>query len=438
MPELDLSLATDLRIAGYDALAVRIANVDVWEREASSIEHTIFGSDALTGYQLFDDLPTNGWLGANFYTTGIPQRVGWEIVGARIWIPLDYTGPALGASGYVAVHRVSDSVQDTPIGVPGAPSHEQIINGFDTNGSKTAFTSLHVGWNDVYFDQTWPLKHGNGFAIGYQIGDGRYYTYASGVDDILRRASDGTNLFLSEANSTEGEPKAGEFGVPPSVGAAWTAAHYGIDVIVREPPTMPTGEHSIWGNELLIDSVYRTNNDLGTGGWTTSHFYSVLSESEPTENWELVGARLWLPDGTIEDPHSLAGKSAVCGYYVQPSGIIGDPGNTPLGVINQIAASPLASTTLIRGWNTVYFDTPIPVPWGAGIAIGWQIDDGSYYISARMGDEPIQSLDGSPFYLAGSELDSERRGTFTLDTDNALWAYQDYHYGGDLILKKVA
>jgi hypothetical protein len=383
---------------------------------------------------MYNDLPAGAWLGANFYTAGIPTHIGWSIVGVRIWIPLDYSGSALGSSGYIGLQKVDAAYEGLVIGQPGAPSHQQIIDGFNNNGSKTAFTGLHTGWNDVYFSQEWPLDHGNGFAVGYQIGDGRYYSYTSAIGGASRQASDGTNLYLSEANASEGAAKRSEFGVP-GLGADWSLDHYGIDVVIREPILPPDGEVSVFNKSVIGGGSYQVNSDLEGAGWTTSHFYVQPSEEDPTGDWTLVGARIWLPDAS-HDPAGLVGVTATCGYYVKNANVVGEPDDTPNSVITNVSSSPHASTSLVRGWNVVHFDTPVVIPAGAGVAIGWKIGDGSYYVSGRRGDAPIQSEYEPQLYLAGSLIASERRGVFTVPT-TASWSYQDYHYGGDILIKKA-
>lgn len=432
MPELDLTLAQELRIANKEALEIRIANQTVWTRPSQYQEHSVYSTAPLVDYHAYDDLGVGSWLAGNFYTNGIPELYGWTIAGARIWVPLD--APQLvGLSGYIALFKVNDSLNNIVIGEWEANNGQEVLDRFDDNGTKTAFTNLQPGWNTIYFDQEWPMKHGNGFAIGYQIGDGRYYIHHNSSAGAVQ-SPDGINLFFSEHNFGANLPKKGAFGRPQAGGAQWSSAHYGMDVIVREPIQAPTGNHSIWpGNWAELGAVYRTNNDLGANSWTASNFYSY-STGGSQNGWTLIGARLWVPPAN-DDAYNFVGMTAEAGYYIKASGRINDTDDVG-AIISSIAASPTASRTLARGWNDVYFDTPISLPWGSGIAIGWKIGSGTYYIAGSVSNQAISAKDGSPFYLAGSAVSGEKRGEFTLNGANATWSFQDLHYGIDLIVKE--
>jgi|GEM_PF-5692447 len=433
MPDLDLTSTDELRIANRDALEVRIANQTVWTRPEQIVEHSVFGTAPLADYAVYDTGNVGSWLGNNFYMSDIPYRIDWQIVGVRIWIPLDYDGPALEQSGYVSINRVPDSYTDKLVGEVYMKDTPVLVAGLD-NSVKTAFTSLQPGWNNIYFDTPQPMKHGNGFILAYTIGNGTYYVSDGATEDTgAIQASDGTNLYLSSHFAEDSYPKRGEFGIP-EVNGFWSAGHYGIDAILREPPIDTSGEHSIWGRDFAeIGAEYTTGNDLGAGGWAATNFYSY-SEDGPQEGWTLVGARVWLDAAT--DPNGLTGMTAECGYYIKEAGAINLTDDTPQAVIEAVSTSPTVTTTLVNGWNDVYFDTPVEIPWGSGIAIGWKIGDGSYYSAAQLTSNPVSSYDGSPFRLAASDVGTERRGEFRYDSTNYAWSWENLHYGADIIVKE--
>lgn len=436
MPEFDLSNATALRIANKTALEIRVADQTVWTIPPSATDHTVFGTNDLSvtttqTYTVYDDFEAGGWLANNFYITGSPVRNNWKVAGARIWIPLDYSGPLLGQSGYVSLAKVGDELDGVVWGNLGASFVQNIINQFEINGSKTPFSNLQNGWNDIYFSQEWDLIHGNGFAIGYTIGDGTYYIHGNGLGDAVQ-AQDGTNLYLSYGSLDDYGEKRGEYGIPEG-DAEWSIAHYGIDVIIREPAPVPSDEHSIWGIYEPEGAEYTTSDDLVFDGWTANNFYSFGPEQT---GWTLIGARYWVPPPSRGE-YNLIGMSAECGYYIKPTGVISSDNDDPLNVVqNGIAVSPTVTTTLVQGWNTVYFDTPVEIPWGAGIAIGWKIDDGAYYSGAQLSAPAIESLDGSPFKLAAAGLATEARGEFTYESTNASWSYVNVHYSIDLVVRE--
>jgi hypothetical protein len=434
MPELDLTNALALRVGNRNALALRIADQTIWEATEQYLEHTVFGQSTLADYGVYSDLEPGCWLGANFYTAGAPYHSNWSIVGVRIWVPLEGSEEIVGQSGYVALRKVEDTYNDIIVGMPEYRNGQAIIDSFENDGSKTSFANLQPGWNDIYLNQAYPMKHGNGFSVGYQIGDGSYYIAYDYPNAVSIQASDGTNLYLSEHGSVDGEPKRAEFG-KPNVGAAWSPFHYGLDVIVREPAGLPTSEHSIWGKEEWPETGnYTIGNDLIADSWTASNFYSYSGTGTPESGWTLIGARLWIPPAE-DDPYDVVGMSAECGYFIKASGAIGET-DSPGDIINEIITSPTVTTTLVRGWNEVYFDTPITLPWASGIAIGWKIGSGAYYSAAQLSPPPIRAKDYAPFYLASSAVGSERRGEYTIEGASATWSFQDAHYGSDIIVKE--
>lgn len=432
MPELDLTSAQAMSIGGKAALELRIADQTVWVASEQYIEHSVFENTVLTGYTVNDDLPATSWAAGNFYTTGLPFLDGWSIVGVRIWVPPEYSGPMLSETGFVSVKKVDDQYDDLRVGQDNAQDGQGMINDFETGGLKSAFTNLQAGWNDVYLDQPQPLKHGNGFAVGYQIGNGQYYVHKNVAPEAVA-ALDGTNLYFSEHDGANLAPKKSLFGTP-SVSAGWSDAHYGVDVIIRESITPPNGEHSVWSqNWPEPGAVYTTGDDLIANSWTASNFYSY-SVGGPQSGWTLVGARLWIPSSAT-DAFGLAGMTAECGYFIKGSGAI-DWSDDPGTIISQIAASPTVSTTLVRGWNKVYFDTPVAVPWGAGISIGWKIGNGAYYSADQLTGNSIQSKDGTPFYLAASDGGPEERALYNVNGGSASWGFENAHYGSDIIVKE--
>jgi hypothetical protein len=428
MSQLNLSDASELHIANQGALAVRIANVDIWTKsEVAYVERTVFGasappSDFVEEYYIQTSLGAGGWTGNASYTYS-EFYSDWKVAGVRLWVP---TGASIiGQSIKIGIYQTPEHGTLTWEG----HAIYDIVQDMSTNSFMRQFPSgtVQAGWNNLYFAQPIPMYAYTCIALGVSIGDGSYAVIGdSGTWGSFHYASPDVQLALSQNSSPEGhELHRGFFKYGNGV-TQWEHFHFGLDIIALQPE-IDTNAHSIWKNVAPGNDNYSIYNDLeSANGWTTSHFYSTTTD----EGWKLIGARIWNPN------EAYIGKNAKCSYYIKTSGRITLTEDTPEEVIAAVAANPHLVHTTIKsfGWNEVRFDTPITIPSGAGIAIGWQLGDGSDYVSAQIDFNPIPASDGSPFSLAGSySEDVERRGAYR-DDGVYYWAYNNAHYGGDIVV----
>lgn len=189
--------------------------------------HSVFGSGGPTGtYTLYDDLGVGGRTAVQFYTYGSPSYSGWQIVGARFWVPLSYAGPAIGQDITFHVQQLAEG----QIGGASTPAADRLA-GILTGQSKVK-TNLQPGWNAVDLDTPIPMFHATGLWVAAQVGDGRYYVHTPNIPEGAVTASDGTRLALAanipaevrNLNSLNG----GSY-------AALGGGFYGLDIIIREP-----------------------------------------------------------------------------------------------------------------------------------------------------------------------------------------------------------
>lgn len=432
MPELDLSQALELRVANQDVLAVRIANVDVWNAPNAFASFNVFGNEPpisaqFPGYAVGTDLGIGGWTGSAFYSFGS----GYDsavIAGLRLWVPSG--SEIVGESVKIGLFQTPEGNGVSWVGYQ--PS--DVMEGLATSDALKTFPNgtLVAGWNNLYFDTTWPLINATYFVVGVSIGDGSKYLYGEETDGAAFEARSGARLALSEDHQGlhRGMYRAGS---DSATGSSWSTGHYGLDIIVRVPILSSLYDSSIWIDEEPNAEAYYSYDGLGTNGWTTSHFYS--SGPSPEEGWSLVGARIWIPPAE-RDPKAVIGEMAQCGYYVKPSGAITNGEDTAADIINAVKANTLNPIELTAGWNSVYFPEPVELPWGAGIAIGWKIGDGDEYVARGLVSNSIKSLDPVPFYLAASaDGAGERRGAY-IENGVANWAFATNHYGGDIIVRQ--
>lgn len=199
-------------------------------------------------------------------------------------------------------------------------------------------------------------------------------------------------------------------------------------------------EHTVFGDDPPLWTV-GSYGDNDPSSWLGSNFYTF---GEEQAGWEFVGGRIYIQPGSMN-----LGMPAMMGYYLQYAGggKIG-PSNSATGVIEAIAASASVPVYLHEGWNEVRIGTPLPITWGAGIAVGWQLrSDGTGYqfvngtdvTSTAGADLPYKSLDGSPIGLSEDlayEINLPRRGEFGKIGSEGQWAFNGAWYGADVILRK--
>ncbi|MCB8045017.1 hypothetical protein JM654_15345 [Microbacterium oxydans] len=225
MPELDLSGATALRVADQEVLAVRIANIDIWEKQSLPPgEHAVFDyanpPDTLATY---NDSPPEAWLGTQFYLFG--SVVSWEFVGMRLYVP-----PSSSAIGATDLH-ISRMRRDAANGgtfagqwMPGSVYEDTLAAQEHTRSEP-----LQAGWNDFYFDSALPAETGDGLIVAYRFASSGTYFYSTDLDPSAAiQASDGSDLYLSELDS--------EYAARSwyDDGRRTTSHWYGVDIILRE------------------------------------------------------------------------------------------------------------------------------------------------------------------------------------------------------------
>lgn len=430
MPNLNLSGAENIRIANRDALAIRAGNQNIWEVTEPFVEYSIFGSESpnenyTAPYNEGADLHTNGWTANAFYTYG-REYENSKIVGARYWVP---------AGSSMIGESIKISIYQSPAGsIDTWPSYDvsAIMNGLVLNEALTTFPSgtLVEGWNDLRFNTHIPLIHYAYFVIGVSVGDGSKYIFSE-PPTADRRQSNGKGRLMLSRNAV-GDAR----GFFMTQGDSYRSpGHYGIDVTIQVPISESIFYHSVWANTEPHIDWYNVYSGLGANGWTASNFY-ITNTGVEQEGWTLIGARLWVPAAS-HDTIGIEGMSAQCGYYVKSTpSLINTTDDTPTSVINGIIANTQPAITLVRGWNEVLFSAPINLPLGTGVAIGWKIANGDYYVAAGLEDPAQQSFDLSPLWLASSVNDTSiRRGEYQ-GSGAADWSYRNNHYGADIIVKE--
>lgn len=434
MPTIDFSNVTNLRVLTHDALEVRIGDTTVWQSPQPFVEYSTFvdatPTDSYTGpFSSGSDLGLNGWTANTFFTYGA-EYIGATVAGVRYWVPANspIIGQGVKISMYQASHDADEGWGDTEA--------QPVMTSLIASPLVTEFPvgTLKQGWNDLRFEHTIEVVHYKHFILGVSVGDGSMYSYSEPpAGDTLYTESPG-RVALSGHFGGGVRQIRGAYAMPQSPYYSWSAGYYGIDAIIQVPVSDTLYDHSIWSNIEPVDGWYHTYSGLGLGSWTSSHYYgsSMLGQ---TEGWTLVGARLWVPP-TDRDGYGIEGVSAQCGYYVKQSGVINATDDTPEAIMNGIIATAQTAVSLTRGWNTVYFDTPVTIPIDAGFAVGWTIGDGDIYISAGLQSGTYESFDQSPFMLASSEnITPERRGSYK-DANGYDWSYQNNHYGSDIIVRE--
>jgi hypothetical protein len=203
-------------------------------------------------------------------------------------------------------------------------------------------------------------------------------------------------------------------------------------------PTPELVERTAFGTAAPSGSTLTpvaTYNDLGTNGWTGGVFYT--SGTAPSGAVELVGGRYWVPTGS-----AMIGQTAVMGYW-NPSTIAGKvtrANATPTAALQGVATSPQVSKTLVQGWNDFRLAAPVSIPWGDGVAVGFKVGTGIYYIAGPIGTQD------KPAYRAGSDGPWLSEDTATIPrgffgnvsngtASNPSWAYQGGWYGADIIIR---
>lgn len=234
MVAVDLSAATTGRVAGQTVDMLRIANQVIWDVSAPGdtwTEHNVLGSAPPVALTPHADLNAGGWTGTNFLLP-VDQSGEWELVGGRIYIPVnigdEISFPFQVTMGYYLRNEpILETVTNT---VP-------IIQGW-IDSALPPQTISASGWFEYRLPTPQPIVEAGGIAIGWKIGDGRFYVHSPGsaIDAIAgfgnyTMASDGSALGM-EYNS--GSHHRGEFGWVGNTDWAFQGAWYGADIILRK------------------------------------------------------------------------------------------------------------------------------------------------------------------------------------------------------------
>jgi hypothetical protein len=227
MVNLDLTSATDLRIANVDALALRIANVDVWTKSEPFETHTIFDNTMpYTASSGSDGEPI--WTGVIAYVVPA-QTPQWKLLGTRHYVSAEslLEGTMLNVGYHIGSGPdiIGTDPDDTP---------EVIVASWIAN--QIEFGPLVLGWNDFLFDTPVEIPAVNSLcslSVGSSSSTNRYSAVSGGVvgsDPV--QAVDGSPLYLPDSSE-----RRGVFGYPNSSSYGWSfqGAYYFDDVLMGEP-----------------------------------------------------------------------------------------------------------------------------------------------------------------------------------------------------------
>jgi len=202
MTLLDLSGAEGLRVANVDALALRIANVDVWEAAGvpSRTQHSVFGDTVPGVLTQHDDGLLNWWLQQQFYAASVegraPLPAGSTIDAVRFYVAPG--SPMIGTSGEVSIDRLTEPAPQFFAANAGGDRSQ--IGNMALTGALTPTGVLAAGWNRIPLlggPWAWPGSD-LGVVAGIRFNNTRYQ-YNSTVPAIAIQAASGVNLFLAES-----------------------------------------------------------------------------------------------------------------------------------------------------------------------------------------------------------------------------------------------
>lgn len=177
---------------------------------------TVFGDGVGGTPTKYNDGGTLRVLNA-FYVYG--GRVGWQAVGARIFIPEGATVPTT-ATAYLYA--------------PTPPGEADVLIAATAPITAT-FTNLAAGWNEVMFATSHELTSGVPVYVGYQFPDGSYIHTTLATLDPTVSVPPGVALAapLEAVAGSGGWPRSMFSANGGPLGASSGAPSYGIDIIVE-------------------------------------------------------------------------------------------------------------------------------------------------------------------------------------------------------------
>jgi hypothetical protein len=186
------------------------------------LDHNIFGSSA-PGWTLTAYNDGNGSLITvnQFETVGTPHT-GWTIAGVRVYVPSGVAGSMLTEGGNIFIGRNNPGAGPIDGGAGDVSAQDVLIGMSGGFYPARPFGTLVAGqWNDIYFTDPLDVSWGDGFLVGIEWTSGLYYIH-------------GTPSSVTAGEFATLEPSASirAYNTMSGVGGS---AHYGLDVILREP-----------------------------------------------------------------------------------------------------------------------------------------------------------------------------------------------------------
>lgn len=170
---------------------------------------------------------------------------------------------------------------------------------------------------------------------------------------------------------------------------------------------------SIFG--ASVPATLTSHTDAVSGDWLSHQFY--CSGTALPAGSKIVGARVYVPAGSAHIGQGWFGAVIrnLTGHYP-------DTGAFPVADYNT-NGSKKAGSTLVEGWNEVFFDTEYDVPDSPGSwMIGVQIGDGSRYLhNSTLGTAAIQNPESENFYLAEFSSATTERSWYNATETSARW-----------------
>lgn len=211
---------------------------------------------------------------------------------------------------------------------------------------------------------------------------------------------------------------------------------------VSAPPSLWT-EHNVFGSAAAPVTL-TPHSDLPVNGLTASNFLLPIDQ---TGEWELVGGRIYIPSN-ISAEIALPFQIKM-GYSIRSHPITEEYESGAYAVTEGVGDNLSAPQTVSSvGWFEYRLPTPIPIYEAGGIAIGWRISDGRFYvhapgssIDAVIGSgADFMATDGSAVALSRDAAGYHRGefGQYTAhgDLGTLNWAFAGAWYGADIILRK--
>jgi hypothetical protein len=193
--------------------------------------HSIFSDNEPAGQEYTSLGGLGGWTASNFYSYGSTPQEGWQLVGARLWVPPPERDPATIAG---SIATCGYFIQESGA-ITGLDSPQTVIEGIIANAVEPIW--LTSGWNTVYFDTATTIPWGAGIAIGWKIGEQGNNYVACNLDNSPIQAYDGSPFFMAGVGGLPDNERRGEYSYDDNTNFSWAyqANHYGSDIIIKSP-----------------------------------------------------------------------------------------------------------------------------------------------------------------------------------------------------------